>query len=62
MSVRGAIRAYIERQASLLGDSVLEIGSRIDSGQPWLINRDLARGSWLGVDAQRRIVSNHCTY
>lgn len=52
MSVRGAIRAYIERQASLLGDSVLEIGSRIDCGQPWLINRDLARGSWLGIDVQ----------
>lgn len=52
MSVRGAIRAYIERHSHLLGNDVLEVGSRIDDGQPWLVNRDLATGAWLGIDVQ----------
>lgn len=52
-SVRGPIRAWIERHADKLGDDVLEVGSR--QTRPdcwWIINRDLARGSWLGIDMQ----------
>lgn len=52
-SVRGRIRGYIERHADTLGDDVLEVGSRIhDPAAWWLVNRDLARGAWLGVDMQ----------
>lgn len=51
-AVRGRIRGYIERHADKLGTDVLEIGSRIDDAQPWLVNRDLAAGDWLGVDMQ----------
>jgi SAM-dependent methyltransferase len=52
-SVRGAIRAFIERFAWLLGDDVLEVGSRAhDPGAWWIINRDLALGQWTGVDMQ----------
>jgi SAM-dependent methyltransferase len=52
-SVRGRIRAYIERQADKLGDDVLEIGSRMtDARAWWIVNRDLARGQWLGIDMQ----------
>jgi len=51
--VRGRIRAYIERQASKLGDDVLEVGSRIHRPEAWwVVNRDLAQGSWLGIDMQ----------
>jgi hypothetical protein len=50
-SVRGRIRAYIEQHADKLGDDVLEIGSRMTNDRCWwIINRDLARGAWLGVD------------
>ncbi|HCZ47953.1 MAG TPA: hypothetical protein DCZ11_02990 [Gammaproteobacteria bacterium] len=52
-SVRGRIRAYIERHADKLGDNVLEVGSRIHNPAAWwLVNRDLARGQWLGIDMQ----------
>lgn len=52
-SVRGRIRRYIQRQAYRLGDNVLEIGSRIPSaGAWWAVNRDLAKGNWLGMDVQ----------
>ena len=50
---RGAIRRYIERQAHLLGEDVLEVGSRIPEPECWwAVNRDLARGAWLGIDMQ----------
>ena len=40
-SVRGRIRAYIERHAAALGDDVLEVGSRIhDPAAWWCTNRD----------------------
>ena len=52
-SVRGKIRAYIERNAHLLGDDVLEIGSRMtDANAWWIVNRDLAQGQWTGCDMQ----------
>ena len=52
-SVRGRIRAYIERHAHLLGDDVLEVGSRMTNpGAWWIVNRDLAQGKWLGIDMQ----------
>lgn len=52
-SVRGAIRGYIERHAPSFGDDVLEVGSRMTTPKAWwIVNRDLARGSWLGVDMQ----------
>ena len=52
-SVRGRIRAYIERHAHLLGDDVLEVGSRMTNpGAWWIVNRDLAQGEWLGIDMQ----------
>ena len=52
-SVRGRIRAYIERHAHLLGDDVLEVGSRMTNpGAWWIVNRDLAHGKWIGVDMQ----------
>lgn len=52
-SVRGRIRGYIERHAHLLGDDVLEIGSRMtDQHAWWIVNRDLANGKWLGIDMQ----------
>ena len=51
--MRGRIRAYIERHAHLLGDDVLEVGSRMTSpGAWWIVNRDLAQGQWLGIDMQ----------
>lgn len=52
-SVRGRIRAWIEQHAERLGDDVLEVGSRLHNPEAWwLINRDLARGKWLGIDMQ----------
>lgn len=52
-SVRGPIRAWIEKHAALLGEDVLEIGSRLhDQRAWWLINRDLAKGRWTGTDLQ----------
>ena len=52
-SVRGRIRAYIERHAGALGDDVLEVGSRIhDPTAWWCTNRDLATGQWTGIDMQ----------
>lgn len=52
-SVRGRIRRYIERHADKLGDDVLEVGSRMTNPEAWwIVNRDLARGAWLGVDMQ----------
>lgn len=52
-SVRGRIRGWIEQHAHLLGDDVLEVGSRQHvPGAWWVDNRDLARGKWLGIDMQ----------
>lgn len=52
-SVRGRIRRWIERHADKLGDDVLEVGSRLhDPKAWWLVNRDLARGQWIGIDMQ----------
>lgn len=52
-SVRGRIRAWIERHADKLGDDVLEVGSRQhDPAAWWIVNRDLARGAWTGIDMQ----------
>lgn len=52
-SVRGRIRAYIESHAGKLGDDVLEIGSRMTNENAWwIVNRDLAKGQWLGMDMQ----------
>ncbi|WP_186442517.1 class I SAM-dependent methyltransferase [Lysobacter antibioticus] len=52
-SVRGRIRAFIERNEAGLGDDVLEVGSRIhDPKAWWCTNRDLARGRWTGIDMQ----------
>ena len=52
-SVRGRIRHYIERHADKLGEDVLEIGSRLTIPDAWwIINRDLAKGKWLGIDMQ----------
>ena len=52
-SVRGRIRQYIERHADKLGDDVLEVGSRMtDENCWWIINRDLAKGRWTGIDMQ----------
>lgn len=50
-SVRGRIRGWIVKHADLLGDDVLEVGSRIhDPRAWWCTNRDLAIGAWLGID------------
>ena len=52
-SVRGRIRAYIERHADKLGTDVLEVGSRMTNPDTWwIVNRDLARGQWTGIDMQ----------
>ena len=52
-SVRGIVRSWIEKHAGLLGDDVLEVGSRIHApGAWWLVNRDLAQGCWTGMDMQ----------
>lgn len=52
-TVRGNIRAFIEQHAAKLGDDVLEVGSRAHRpGCWWIINRDLARGKWTGMDFQ----------
>lgn len=52
-SVRGRIRDFIERHADKLGDDVLEVGSRMHRpGCWWIVNRDLARGQWTGMDMQ----------
>jgi hypothetical protein len=51
--VRGRIRRFIEKQAHLLGDDVLEIGSRMTNANAWwIVNRDLAQGNWIGCDMQ----------
>ena len=53
-SVRGRIRAYIQQNSALLGDDVLEIGSRMTNQNAWwIVNRDLAKGSWIGCDMQK---------
>jgi SAM-dependent methyltransferase len=50
-SIRGRIRRYIERHADKLGDDVLEVGSRmVIPGAWWIVNRDLAKGQWTGID------------
>lgn len=52
-TVRGRIRGWIERHADKLGDDVLEVGSRQHVPNAWwIVNRDLARGRWLGCDMQ----------
>ena len=52
-SVRGRIRQFIETHADKLGEDVLEVGSRMTiSGAWWIVNRDLAKGQWLGIDMQ----------
>jgi SAM-dependent methyltransferase len=52
-SVRGRVRAWIERHADKLGPDVLEVGSRLhDPSAWWLINRDLSTGNWTGIDMQ----------
>ncbi len=52
-SVRGRVRGYIEKHAALLGNDVLEIGSRMTNTDAWwIVNRDLAQGKWTGVDMQ----------
>jgi SAM-dependent methyltransferase len=52
-TVRGRIRAYIERHADKLGDDVLEAGARVPAPECWwAVNRDLARGHWTGIDMQ----------
>lgn len=52
-SVRGRIRGFIERHADKLGDNVLEVGSRMTNKNAWwIVNRDLARGKWTGIDMQ----------
>lgn len=52
-SVRGRIRGYIEKHADKLGDDVLEIGSRMTNANAWwIVNRDLAKGKWIGTDMQ----------
>lgn len=52
-SVRGPVRGWIEKHADKLGDDVLEVGSRMTNpGAWWIVNRDLARGQWLGMDMQ----------
>lgn len=52
-TVRGRIRGWIERHADKLGDDVLEIGSRMHQpGCWWIVNRDLAKDKWLGIDMQ----------
>lgn len=52
-SVRGRIRAFIERHAEGLGKDVLEVGTRQhDPAAWWVTNRDLALGEWTGIDMQ----------
>ena len=52
-TVRGNIRAFIELHSGILGDNVLECGSRIDDPHAWWVNnRYLAKGAWTGVDFQ----------
>lgn len=52
-TVRGRIRGWIERHADKLGDDVLEVGSRLHRPEAWwLVNRDLAKGHWTGIDMQ----------
>lgn len=52
-SLRGAIRSFIESNSHRLGDNVIEVGTRQHDPRAWWVsNRDLATGSWLGVDFQ----------
>jgi SAM-dependent methyltransferase len=52
-SVRGPIRAFIEKHAAELGQDVLEVGSRVHVPEAWwCTNRDLALGKWTGIDMQ----------
>jgi hypothetical protein len=52
-SVRGRIRQFIETHADKLGEDVLEVGSRMTiPGAWWIVNRDIAKGQWLGIDMQ----------
>lgn len=52
-SVRGRVRAWVEQHADKLGNDVLEVGSRQHvPGAWWLVNSDLARGQWTGIDMQ----------
>lgn len=51
--VRGRIRRFIERHADKLGTDVLEVGSRMTNPSTWwIVNRDLAKGQWTGMDMQ----------
>lgn len=54
-SVRGRIRAYLERNVHTLGSNVLEVGSRRPNGAgDWADNRRLAYAEtkWTGVDIE----------
>src|SRR5688572_5886366 len=54
-SVRGRIREWISKHAHLLGDNILEVGSRIhDPSAWWINNRDVfpAGVKWTGLDMQ----------
>lgn len=52
-SVRGQVRAWVEKHAAGLGADVLEVGSRMHQPDAWwVVNRDLAQGQWLGIDMQ----------
>lgn len=52
-SIRGRIRTWIETHSDKLGDNVLEVGSRRHvPGAWWVINNDLAKGRWTGIDMQ----------
>ena len=52
-TVRGRIRAWVEKHAGKLGNDVLEIGSRMHVPNAWWVNnRDLSRGKWTGMDMQ----------
>lgn len=56
-SIRGRIRRMLENHAHLLGNTILEVGSRIHNPAAWwVINRDLlpedAAINWTGIDFQ----------
>lgn len=54
-SVRGRIRDWIIKHAHLLGDNILEVGSRIhDPSAWWINNRDVfpVDVKWTGLDMQ----------
>lgn len=55
-SVRGVIRAFLERNAHLLADPILEVGSRCHgtfAERPWMNNRTLRPDcEFVGIDLQ----------